>query len=86
MLKQSVLLFTTVLSFTQGREGIESPSTAFLNFAVPFLERARNWNCFPHPAGRQASRGALYKKLRFVNVRNMGTNLGVGTFTWIFMV
>ena len=23
--------------------------------------------------------GALYKKLRFVNVRNMGTNLGVGT-------
>ena len=30
--------------------------------------------------------GALYKKLRFVNVRNMGTNLGVGTFTWIFMV
>ena len=31
-------------------------------------------------------RGALYKKLRFVNVRNVGTNLGVGTFTWIFMV
>ena len=30
--------------------------------------------------------GALYKKLRFVNVRNVGTNLGVGTFTWIFMV
>ena len=31
-------------------------------------------------------RGALYKKLRFVNVRNVGTNLGVGSFTWIFMV
>ena len=31
-------------------------------------------------------RGALYKKLRFVNVRNAGTNLGVGTLTWIFMV
>ena len=31
-------------------------------------------------------RGALYKKLRFINVRNVGTNLGVGTFTWIFMV
>ena len=30
--------------------------------------------------------GALYKKLRFVNVRKVGTNLGVGTFTWIFMV
>ena len=32
------------------------------------------------------ARGALYKKLRFVNVRNVGMNLGVGTFTWIFMV
>ena len=44
MLKQSVLLSTTVLSFTEKREEGESQSTSVFNFAVPFLERARNWN------------------------------------------
>ena len=36
--------------------------------------------------GRGMLWGALYKKLRFVNVRNVVTNFGVGMFTWIFMV